>query len=62
MIENLKARVRMFNRDLISLDDLGGYLQCLHDMNMLTAEDVITILYLAMNHDERIIAWAYGKN
>ena len=44
MIENLKKRVSFYKRDLVSFDDLFGYMQALHDIGLLEADDITLIV------------------
>ena len=54
MLENLKRRIRMYKRNLVSLDDLLGYLQAMHDCGFLTAEEVTHILDCVISGDTRM--------
>ena len=44
MIENLKKRVSFYKCDLVSFDDLFGYMQALHDIGLLEADDITLIV------------------
>ena len=44
MINNLKKRVAFYKRDLVSFDDLFGYMQALHDIGLLEADDITLIV------------------
>ena len=44
MIENLKKRGSLYNRDLISFDDLSGYMQALHDIGLLESDDIAMLV------------------
>ena len=44
MIYNLKKRVAFYKRDLVSFDDLFGYMQALHDIGLLEADDITLIV------------------
>lgn len=44
MIENLKKRVSFYKRDLVSFDDLFGYMQALQDLGLLEADDITMIV------------------
>ena len=44
MIENLKKRVSLYKSDLVSFDDLFGYMQALHDIGLLEADDITIIV------------------
>ena len=44
MIENLKKRVTFYKGDLVSFDDLFGYMQALHDIGLLEAGDIMLIV------------------
>ena len=52
MIENLKKRVAFYKRDLVSFDDLLGYMQALHDIGLLEADDITLIV-------SDLINWRY---
>lgn len=52
MIENLKKRVSFYKRDLVSFDDLLGYMQALHDIGLLEADDITLIV-------SDLINWRY---
>ena len=52
MIENLKKRVSFYKRDLVSFDDLFGYMQALHDIGLLEADDITLIV-------SDMINWSY---
>lgn len=52
MIENLKKRVSFYKRDLVSFDDLFGYMQALHDIGLLEADDITLIV-------SDLINWRY---
>ena len=45
----------MYKRNLVSLDDLLGYLQAMHDCGFLTAEEVTYILDCIISGDTRIL-------
>lgn len=55
MLENLKRRIHMYQRNLVSLDDLLGYLQAMHDCGFLTAEEVTYILDCVISNDTRML-------
>ena len=55
MLENLKRRISMYQRNLVSLDDLLGYLQAMHDCRFLTAEEVTYILDCVISGDTRML-------
>ena len=55
MLENLKRRIRMYKRNLVSLDDLLGYLQAMHDCGFLTAEEVTYIVDCVISGDTRML-------
>ena len=55
MLENIKRRIRMYQRNLVSLDDLLGYLQAMHDCGFLTAEEVTYILDCVISGDTRML-------
>lgn len=55
MLENLKHRIRMYQRNLVSLDDLLGYLQAMHDCGFLTAEEVTHIIDCVISGDTRML-------
>ena len=55
MIENLKKRVSLYNRDLISFDDLSGYMQALHDIGLLEADDITLIVSDLINWRHRYV-------
>ena len=55
MLENLKRRISMYKRNLVSLDDLLGYLQAMHDCGFLTAEEVTYILDCVISGDTRML-------
>ena len=55
MLENLKNRIRMYQRNLVSLDDLLGYLQAMHDCGFLTAEEVTYIIDCIIFGDTRML-------
>ena len=55
MLENLKRRIRMYKRNLVSLDDLLGYLQAMHDSGFLTAEEVTYIVDCVISGDTRML-------
>lgn len=44
MIENLKKRVAFYKHGLVSFDDLFGYMQALHDIGLLEADDITLIV------------------
>ena len=44
MIENLKKRVSLYNRDLLSFDDLSGYMQALHVIGLLESDDITLLV------------------
>ena len=44
MIENLKKRVSLYKRDLLSFDDLSGYMQALHDIGLLESDDIAMLV------------------
>lgn len=46
---HFKNRCRQFDRGLISFDDLCGYMQAMHDMNVLTNEEVLNVLVCAIH-------------
>ena len=52
MIENLKKRVAFYKRDLVSFDELVGYMQALHDIGLLEADDITLIV-------SDLINWRY---
>ena len=52
MIENLKKRVLFYRSDLVSFDDLFGYMQALHDIGLLEADDITLIV-------SDLINWRY---
>ena len=52
MIENLKKRVAFYKRDLVSFDELVGYMQALHDIGLLEADDIALIV-------SDLINWRY---
>ena len=52
MIENLKKRVAFYKGDLVSFDDLFGYMQALHDIGLLEADDITLIV-------SDMINWSY---
>ena len=52
MIENLKKRVAFYKRDLVSFDELIGYMQALHDIGLLEADDITLIV-------SDLINWRY---
>lgn len=55
MLENLKRRIRMYQRNLVSFDDLLGYLQAMHDCGFLTAEEVTYIIDCVISGDTRML-------
>lgn len=55
MLENLNRRIRMYQRNLVSFDDLFGYLQALHDCGFLTAEEVTYIIDCVISGDTRML-------
>ena len=55
MLENLKFRIRMYQRNLVSLDDLLGYLQAMHDCGFLTAEEGTHIIDYVISGDTRML-------
>ena len=55
MLENLKRRIHMYKRNLVSLDDLLGYLQAMHDCGFLTAEEVTYIVDCVISGDTRML-------
>ena len=55
MLENLKRRICMYKRNLVSLDDLLGYLQAMHDCGFLTAEEVTYIVDCVISGDTRMV-------
>ena len=52
MIKNLKKRVSLYKNDLVSFDDLFGYMQALHDIGLLEADDITLIV-------SDLINWRY---
>ena len=54
MLENLKRRIRMYQRNLVSLDDLLGYLQAMYDCGFLAADDVVYIVEFVISGDTRM--------
>ena len=52
MIENLKKRVSFYKCDLVSFDDLFGYMQALHDIGLLESDDITMIV-------SDLINWRY---
>ena len=55
MLENLKRRIRMYQRNLVSLDDLLGYLQAMHDCGFLSAEEVTFIVDCVISDNTRML-------
>ena len=44
MIENLKKRILLYKRDLVSFDELFGYMQALHDIGLLESDDITLLV------------------
>mgnify|MGYP003443483493 FL=1 len=49
MLDNLEKRISFYKRDLITLDDLFGYMQALHEIGLLENEDIRHIVSELIN-------------
>lgn len=47
--EHFKNRCRQFDRDLISFDDLCGYMQAMQDMKIITNEEALHVIVCAIH-------------
>lgn len=44
IIENLKKRIAFYKHGLVSLDDVLGYMQALHDIGLLKPDVIVLII------------------
>lgn len=59
LFENLKQRCRMFKRDLVSFDDVCGYMQALIDVGVIDEHDVSYIIDCLLSDDDKKCDWMY---
>lgn len=59
MFENLKARCRLYRRDLITFDDVCGYMQALIDVGVISSSEVTYIIECLLSDDARKCEWMY---
>lgn len=59
LFENLKKRCRMYRRDLVSFDDVCGYMQALVDVGVIGTADVTYIIECLLSDDAGKCEWMY---
>lgn len=59
MFENLKARCRLYRCDLITFDDVCGYMQALIDVGVISSSEVTYIIECLLSDDARKCEWMY---
>lgn len=59
LLDCLRARCRMYERNLVTLDDVCGYMQALLDAGIIGRKDVEFILGCLMSEDSDMREWLY---